>query len=204
MEFSNQIKEQRKKLGFTQEEIAEQLYVTRQTISNWEQGKSYPDLNMLVKISDIYKMPIDAMLKDDTHLQAYLEQGKAYNAFSVLRGLLFIMYGIFFLMSNYIDNGSSSIIAFCTLSFAIIFCIAIFYGELVKPFFLGITRKQYNQKGSGSLSLIGKICLIISILIIIAMLICRNDEDLNNYLETSLFIFVGLTNIFQKYMRKQE
>lgn len=202
MKFSNQIKEQRKKLGFTQEEIAKQLYVTRQTVSNWEQGKSYPDLNMLVKISDVYKMSIDSMLKEDTHLQTYLDQGKAYNAFSIFRGLFFIMYGIFFLMLNYIDNVSSPIITFCTFSFLIIFCIAAFYGEHVKPFFLGITKKQYNQKGNGSLSLIGKICLLISILIIIAMLICRNDEDLNNYLGTSLFIFVGLTNIFQKYMFK--
>ena len=40
MEFGNYIKKQRNNLGFTQSEIAEKLHVTRQTISNWEQGKS--------------------------------------------------------------------------------------------------------------------------------------------------------------------
>ncbi len=98
MEFGNYIKKQRNNLGFTQSEIAEKLHVTRQTISNWEQGKSYPDLDTLVEISDIYKISIDALLKGDKDLKKYLDQGKAYNDFSVFKGLFFIMEGLFFLL----------------------------------------------------------------------------------------------------------
>ncbi|MCH5384506.1 XRE family transcriptional regulator [Limosilactobacillus reuteri] len=203
MEFRNYIKKRRNNLGFTQAEIAEKLHVTRQTISNWEQGKSYPDLDTLVKISDIYKISIDTLLKGDKNLKKYLDQGKAYNAFSIFRGLFFIMYGLFFLLTNYLVNYNSPTVNFCTFSFLIIFGVAILYGEHVKPLFLGMSKQTYRQKeykNSQKFSLIGKIFFRILIIIIAIMVIIRNDA--NNYLVTLVFIMVGLMNIFQKYMFK--
>ncbi|MFR0576732.1 helix-turn-helix transcriptional regulator [Limosilactobacillus reuteri subsp. suis] len=203
MEFRNYIKKQRNNLGFTQAEIAEKLHVTRQTISNWEQGKSYPDLDTLVKISDIYKISIDTLLKGDKNLKKYLDQGKAYSAFSIFRGLFFIMYGLFFLLTNYLVNYNSPTVNFCTFSFLIIFGVAILYGEHVKPFFLGMSKQTYRQKeykNSQKFSLIGKIFFGILIIIIAIMVIIRNDA--NNYLVTLVFIMVGLMNIFQKSMFK--
>lgn len=47
MELNTQIKKYRTKLNLSQEELAEKVYVTRQTISNWETGKSYPDIYSL-------------------------------------------------------------------------------------------------------------------------------------------------------------
>lgn len=206
MEFSNQIKEQRKKLGFTQEEIAKQLYITRQTVSNWEQGKSYPDLNMLVKISDVYKMSIDSMLKEDTHLQTHLEQGKAYNAFSVLRGLITILYGLICLLIERI-NDNSPITQFCLWGFTIIFLIAILYGEHIKPFFLGIDKKvawRLGHRPGQKRSLIGKSFTVLLVIIIIAMFVVRNNDNASNYLFTLALTIVGLADIFQKYMWKQK
>lgn len=204
LEFGNYIKKQRNNLGFTQAEIAEKLHVTRQTISNWEQGKSYPDLDTLVKISDIYKISIDTLLKGDKNLKKYLDQGKAYSAFSIFRGLFFIMYGLFFLLTNYLVNYNSPIVNFCTFSFLIIFGVAILYGKHVKPFFLGMSKQTYRQKGTNffnqKFSLIGKIFFGILIIIIAIMVIILNDA--NNYLGTLVFIMVGLMNIFQKYMFK--
>ncbi|MCD7083662.1 helix-turn-helix domain-containing protein [Limosilactobacillus fastidiosus] len=78
MNFGTQLRERREKLGLTQTDIANRLFVTRQTISNWEQGKIYPDFNMLVKISDEYKISVDSLLKSDGQLKGYLEQGKDY------------------------------------------------------------------------------------------------------------------------------
>lgn len=205
MEFGNYIKEQRNNLGFTQAEIAEKLHVTRQTISNWEKGKSYPDLDTLVKISDIYKVSIDSLLKGDKNLKKYLDQGKAYNAFSIFRGLFFIMYGLFFLLINYLVDYNSLTVNFCIFSFFIIFGVAILYGEHVKPFFLGMSKQAYKQKGTNffnqKFSLTGKIVLGILFAIIAIMVIIRNDH-LNNYLGTLLFIMIGLMNIFQKYIVK--
>ena len=200
MEFRNYIKKQRNNLGFTQAEIAEKLHVTRQTISNWEQGKSYPDLDTLVKISDIYKISIDTLLKGDKNLKKYLDQGKAYNAFSVFKGLFFIMGGLFFLLTNYLVDYNSLIVNFCTFSFLITFAIAILYGEHVKPFFLGMSNQAYRQKGTNffnqKFSLTGKIVLGLLFTIIAILVIIRNDA--NNYLGTLVFIMVGLMNIFQK------
>lgn len=65
MDFSTQIKQQRQQLGLTQADVASQLFVTRQTISSWEQGKSYPDLNMLVRLSEVYQVSLDSLLKGD-------------------------------------------------------------------------------------------------------------------------------------------
>ena len=48
MEFSQQIREIRNKNRLTQEEMAQTLHVTRQAVSNWENGKNLPDLGMLV------------------------------------------------------------------------------------------------------------------------------------------------------------
>lgn len=125
MDFSTQIKQQRQQLGLTQADVASQLFVTRQTISNWEQGKSYPDLSMLVKLSEVYQVSLDSLLKGDAQLKNYLEQGKAYNAFSVFKGLFFILYGLFFLITDEL-NYESPVTQFCIWGFVITFCIVIF------------------------------------------------------------------------------
>ena len=55
----------RKENNLTQDELAEKYFVTRQTISNWEIGKSYPDLETLVKLSNDFNISLDRLLKDD-------------------------------------------------------------------------------------------------------------------------------------------
>ena len=62
MTFGKTLKERRSQLDLTQQEVAKKLYISRQTISNWENGKSYPDLDMLIKISDVYHVSIDSLL----------------------------------------------------------------------------------------------------------------------------------------------
>ncbi|KRM83082.1 transcriptional regulator [Limosilactobacillus coleohominis DSM 14060] len=204
MKFSTQIKMQRKKRGLTQSVVAKNLYVTRQTISNWEQGKSYPDLNTLVKISDFYQISIDSLLREDQDLQEFLEQGKAYNAFSIFRGLFFIMYGIFFLMFDYI-NDSSPIIDVCAILFVIVFGVAILYGEHVKPFFLGISKERYYHEGIiqcyQKSSFIGKGFFLLASIIVISMVILRKT-DYSNYLAPTLFVLIGMMDILHRYMWK--
>ena len=53
----------RKEQGLTQETFAKKFNVTRQTVSNWENEKSYPDLHTLVKISDEFNLSLDILLK---------------------------------------------------------------------------------------------------------------------------------------------
>ena len=51
MDISNQIKKRRTDMGLSQEELAERIYVSRQTISNWETDKTYPDIQSLLLLS---------------------------------------------------------------------------------------------------------------------------------------------------------
>ena len=52
-DFSANLKELRKQANMSQDSLAEQLSVSRQTVSSWERGKSYPDLDMLVRICEM-------------------------------------------------------------------------------------------------------------------------------------------------------
>ena len=65
MELGKQIKKYRSELGLSQDALADKIYVTRQTISNWENGKSYPDIQMLVEISETFDISLDTLLKGD-------------------------------------------------------------------------------------------------------------------------------------------
>ena len=68
MELGKNIAKIRKDNNLTQDELALKYFVTRQTISNWENGKSYPDLETLVKISDDFNISLDVLLKEDSKM----------------------------------------------------------------------------------------------------------------------------------------
>ena len=65
MELGNQIKAHRAVLSLSQEELAEKVYVTRQTVSNWETGKSYPDIHSLLLLSALFDVSLDQLIKGD-------------------------------------------------------------------------------------------------------------------------------------------
>ena len=65
MNIANQILNIRKEYNLTQEEFGQLFYVTRQSVSNWENGKSYPDLHTLVDISNRFDVSLDELLKGD-------------------------------------------------------------------------------------------------------------------------------------------
>lgn len=68
------LKEKRKELDLTQQNVADHLNVTRQTVSSWEVGKSFPDISTLIKISDFYQLSLDYMLKGDVNLMKKIKK----------------------------------------------------------------------------------------------------------------------------------
>ena len=74
MEIGKKLKDARIKAKFTQEEIAEELNVSRQTISNWENEKSYPDIISVIELSDFYSISLDDLLKVDEKMIEHLEE----------------------------------------------------------------------------------------------------------------------------------
>lgn len=75
MQFSQKLLELRKKRGFSQEDLAEKLNVSRQAISRWEMGSAMPDSSNLLKISDLFGVSIDSLLHEDDQ-----PEGKAISA----------------------------------------------------------------------------------------------------------------------------
>ncbi|MBR6524886.1 MAG: helix-turn-helix domain-containing protein [Clostridia bacterium] len=74
MEIGSKLKKARNIKGITQEQAAELLDVSRQTISNWENDKSYPDIMSVIKMSDIYSVSLDHLLKEEKSMkQTYQE-----------------------------------------------------------------------------------------------------------------------------------
>ena len=63
MEIGSKLKKARNEKGLTQEQTADALGVSRQTISNWENNKSYPDIISVKKMSEIYSISLDHLLK---------------------------------------------------------------------------------------------------------------------------------------------
>ena len=63
MELGKNLEEERESYHFTQKEVADILHVSRQTVSNWGRDVSYPDLESLVYLSDLYHISVDQLLK---------------------------------------------------------------------------------------------------------------------------------------------
>ena len=65
MEIGKQIRKYRTELKLSQDELADRVYVTRQTISNWENDRNYPDIRSLVLLSKIFGVSLDILVKGD-------------------------------------------------------------------------------------------------------------------------------------------
>ena len=74
MEIGKKLKNARIEAGLTQEKAAEEIDVSRQTISNWENEKSYPDIISVIALSDLYSVSLDELLKGDQKMTKHLAE----------------------------------------------------------------------------------------------------------------------------------
>lgn len=65
MELANVIRENRRLNNWSQDELANILKVSKQSVSNWEDGKNYPPIDILITLSDLFKIPLDQLVKED-------------------------------------------------------------------------------------------------------------------------------------------
>lgn len=108
MELGKQIKKHRQEVQLSQEKLADRVYVSRQTISNWENDKSYPDVNSLVLLSEIFQSSLDNLIKGDIEVMKDVIQkeeivkmnryGKIYTKMLIVTAvsavLLFMWFGV--------------------------------------------------------------------------------------------------------------
>ena len=65
MEIGGQIQKYRTEQGYSQDELAEKIFVTRQTVSHWENQHTYPDLHSLLLLSEVFGISLDQLVKGD-------------------------------------------------------------------------------------------------------------------------------------------
>ncbi|MDE6749533.1 MAG: helix-turn-helix domain-containing protein [Lachnospiraceae bacterium] len=74
MNIGDKIKNAREENNLTQTQASENLMVSRQTISNWENGKSLPDILSVIRMSELYKISLDELLKGDKAMMEKIEK----------------------------------------------------------------------------------------------------------------------------------
>ncbi|PGN67548.1 transcriptional regulator [Bacillus cereus] len=97
MIFSERLKEEREKRNWSQNDLAEKIHVSRQSVSKWETGKNYPSIEIIIHLSDLFGITIDELLRSDEELtQKVIEDSKqlAYPKWKVFFDSLF-MIGVF-------------------------------------------------------------------------------------------------------------
>ncbi len=81
MNVGEKLKKRRITLNLTQDKVGEELGVTRQTISNWENGKSYPDIERIISLSELYELSLDELLKGDLDMFNHLHKNTKNNRY---------------------------------------------------------------------------------------------------------------------------
>ena len=132
MKIGVKLKEARLQAGLTQENVAEEIQVTRQTISNWETEKSFPDIVSVIKLSTLYNISLYKLLKGDEEMIEHLEKStnivKSNQKLiiviiaNVMMIIAFILFNGLIISNQYLIMGGSAlgIIGTCYLFYQII------------------------------------------------------------------------------------
>lgn len=100
MEIGEQIRRLRVGRQLSQEELADRAFVTRQTVSNWETGKTYPDLNSLLLLGEIFQVSLDQLVKGDVQTMKEEIRQEDIRRFRRAGWLLWILMGATVLSSG--------------------------------------------------------------------------------------------------------
>lgn len=98
MNVGQRLKIRRNELGFTQDYVAAELGITRQTMSNWENGRSYPDIERIIRLSELYNLSLDELLKGDREMVKHLQENTVVNHFLKIFIVLLLVNGLLMLL----------------------------------------------------------------------------------------------------------
>ncbi|MHC5375281.1 helix-turn-helix transcriptional regulator [Enterococcus sp. LJL120] len=117
MDIKNLLKEKRAEAKLTQEQLAEKIFVSKKTISNWETGKTTPDIDSLVLLAKLFDFSLDTLLLEGSDL---VENIKKIEAAKVARKYFWLSWGT-------------------NIIFLLIISTQKFFGELSAPAFSLVT-----------------------------------------------------------------
>lgn len=168
MALGERLKTSRINKGYSQGDVAEHLKISRQSISKWENGNSYPDLDNLVKLSEYYEVSTDELLKENQELKKKIKKNELkieeyYQKLNFIHAksekdeglILFVLALLSFLITPLglivspvliIRNKKTNTlykIVYLACIFCIVFNLFILYGILGDIFGWGITNVEY-------------------------------------------------------------
>ncbi|MEH7092966.1 helix-turn-helix domain-containing protein [Priestia megaterium] len=144
--MGNQLQRLREAKNMSREELAQQINVSRQAVYKWENNKGYPDIQNLLRLSEIYETTIDELIKNDPTLQRKVDnnqdESKELDDEEMLNpgfyiGIVIIFLGIFL----GIALGNLIVSTFLNIIGTLIIC---FYKDILK--FLKNIKKDFNEQ----------------------------------------------------------
>ena len=131
MNVGARIKKHREKQNISQDELALKVFVSRQTISNWETNKSYPDIKSLTMLSDIFHVTLDDFIKRDIEEMKKIVSKEKIEKFNIM-SYIFLVEMLILMFSAYplfkIDGYIGAII------WALLFVITIVTATIIEKF----------------------------------------------------------------------
>ncbi|MDG3142052.1 helix-turn-helix domain-containing protein [Streptococcus suis] len=94
MELHQRLIDLRKARGLSQEELGEKLYVSRQTISNWERGRTYPDINSLLLMATFFDVSLDNLIKGDVDFMKHQVDQSQFKKWLIIGGISWFFFSI--------------------------------------------------------------------------------------------------------------
>ncbi len=136
MDIGSKLKNSRTKAGMTQELVAEKIGVSRQTISNWENNKSYPDIVSVIHLSDLYAVSLDELLKGDEKMMEHLDnttnEVKSRQKFAkLIQVIAYLVIWAMCLIWFWLGQGSDDAMGYSLLVFFLILPVSTFVISLM-------------------------------------------------------------------------
>ncbi|MBL4909690.1 MAG: helix-turn-helix transcriptional regulator [Alteromonadaceae bacterium] len=188
MILAEKIVQLRKKVGWSQEELAEKMNISRQSVSKWESANSIPDLNKIIMLAEIFSVSTDFLLKDDIETIDVLNEDTeaGVNQINLEQAL------------NYINNKAK--VANLTTK-GVIFCLC-----SVMPLFLFLAMAKANQLNitSSIATALGVVAILIMISIGVSFFIRTNhyESDLSAIENENFELAYGVHSIIKEQLQK--
>ncbi len=162
MRFGENMQFLRKQNGLTQEDLAEKMEVSRQTVSKWESGQSFPETEKLIVLCDLFGCDLDTLLRGDVRESAATDSAgydRHQNRFTaaICGGVFSVLFGLFSMLLSYGLNWDDTLsallfFAFLVIAVAIFIVAGISHGEFVKahpnitPFYTEERVCSFNRR----------------------------------------------------------
>lgn len=136
MKINETLKEKRKEYQLTQEQLSEKVFVSRKTISNWENGKTTPDLESLIRLSELFNLSLDELIKGDSDMVKKIDNKIKKGDYFYFIMILLILLIVLPIMHKLFSNDTTAALLF----FGYVFIVFLLAGSLILWGLIGLTK----------------------------------------------------------------